>query len=243
MPDRSLDRLVVGGGIVGLAVARELLHRSPGLRLALLDKEPELASHQSGHNSGVVHSGVYYRPGSLKARLCLEGRRLLLRFCDEKAIPYRIGGKLIVAVAESDLAPLAEILARGESNGVEGIRRIGPEEIREREPHATGLAAIWVPPAGVVDYKAVASALAADVRERGGEVLLSRKVVAIEARPEGPVVLTENGAWGASRAIVCAGLQSDRLARVRGDRRRYGLCPSGATISCCAPRSATSFAR
>ncbi|MGH9367916.1 MAG: L-2-hydroxyglutarate oxidase [Thermoanaerobaculia bacterium] len=216
---------MVGGGIVGLAVAREILRRRPGLKLALLEKESALARHQSGHNSSVIHSGVYYKPGSLKAKLCREGRRRLLAFCDEKGIPYRIDGKLVVAVEGRDLLPLAEIFARGQANGVEGIERIGPQGIREHEPHAQGLEAIWVPSAGVVDYREVAAALADDVRQRGGKILLAEKAARIEVRANRPVIGTANGPIAASKIVACAGLQSDRLAARAGVRDELRIVP------------------
>ena len=210
---------------MGLAVAREILRRRPGLRLALLEKEAALAQHQSGHNSGVIHSGVYYKPGSLKARLCLEGRRRLLEFCDEKAIPYRIDGKLIVAVEGRDLAPLAEIFARGQANGVQGIERLGPDGIREHEPHARGLEAVWVPGAGVVDYRAVAAALSDDVRARGGEILLTRQVDRIVEGAASAAVETAAGSVHASKVIACAGLQSDRIAALPARREQLRIVP------------------
>jgi 2-hydroxyglutarate dehydrogenase len=193
-----------------------MLRRRPGLALLLLEKESGVAKHQSGHNSGVIHSGVYYKPGSLKAQLCREGRERLLRFCDEKKIPYRVDGKLIVAVRPEDMGPLAEIEARGRANGIEGARRIGPEEIREKEPHARGLAAIWVPSAGVVDYRSVAAALAEDLRRRGGEIRLVARVKRIRTDPGGAAAVTGAEEIRASKVIVCAGLQSDRLAAARG---------------------------
>ena len=225
MNETRFDRVVVGGGIVGLAVAREVLLRNPGSRLALLEKEEALARHQSGHNSGVIHSGVYYRPGSLKARLCREGRERLLEFCDEKRIPYRISGKLIVAVRPRDLPPLEKIYANGRANGVPGLERIGPDGIREREPHARGLGAIWVPSAGVIDYRAVAEALAEDVRARGGEILVTRRAVRIAARPDGAAVETAEGTIAAGRVFGCAGLQSDRLARSADGREDLRIVP------------------
>ncbi len=210
---------------MGLAVAREILRRRPGLRLALLEKEAAIARHQSGHNSGVIHSGVYYKPGSLKARLCLEGRRRLLEFCDEKAIPYRIDGKLIVAVEDRDLAPLAEIFARSQANGVVGIERLGPAGIREHEPHARGLEAIRVPGTGVVDYRAVAAALADDVRSRGGTILLAKQAVRIEQRGDDGSVDIAGGVIRASKIIACAGLQSDRLAALPGRTEELRIVP------------------
>ncbi len=203
---------------MGLAVAREILRRRPDRKLVLLEKEPRLAQHQSGHNSGVIHSGIYYKPGSLKARLCAEGRERLLRFCDEKAIPYRLDGKLIVAVREGDLAPLDEIFARGQANGTPDIAKIGPEGIREREPHARGLAAIWVPTAGAVDYGKVALALAGDVEDLGGEIRLGVEATRIESGAGKPAITTSEATVRASRVIVCAGLQSDRMAAGKAAR-------------------------
>ena len=167
---------------------------------------------------------MYYKPGSLKARLCRDGRERLLRFCDDKRIPYRIGGKVIVAVRSSDLGPLAEILARGQANGISGIRRIGPEEIREHEPHVRGLGAIWVPSAGVIDYRVVAEALAADVRAGGGEILLARAAASIRLEGVEAVVETSAGALRAKKVIACAGLQSDRLV-ARGSRQNVRIVP------------------
>lgn len=225
MPDQTFERIVIGGGIVGLAVAREILRRQPGLSLILIEKESGVAHHQSGHNSGVIHSGVYYKPGSLKARLCLEGRRLLLELCREKGIPHRIDGKLIVAAEEGERPGLARIFERGRANGVAGIEMVGPRGIREHEPHARGLEAIWVPSAGVVDYGAVAAALAEEVRERGGEILLNQRVRRIDVRPERPTVETARGALGGSKVVVCAGLQSDRLTGAPGERQELRIVP------------------
>ena len=216
MPDRTFDRVVIGGGIVGLATARELLRREPATRLALLEKEPELAAHQSGRNSGVIHSGVYYKPGTLKARLCVEGRAELLRFCDEHGIRYELSGKLIVAVAEGEEAALREIFRRGRANGVEGVTLIGPERIRKHEPAAVGRAALWVPTTGIVDYRAVAAALADEVRGAGGEILTSHRVTGIVSRDGGPILETAGGPIAARGVIACAGLQCDRVAAMSG---------------------------
>jgi len=223
--ETRLDRLVVGGGIVGLAVAREILVRRPGIRLALLEKEGALAGHQSGHNSGVLHSGVYYTPGSLKARLCREGRERLIEFCDAKAIPYRIDGKLIVAVSRADVSALERIYANGRANGVPGIERVGPDGIREHEPHARGIEAIWVPSTGAIDFRAVANALAADIRERGGEIHVGARATRILASPSGASIATERGSFAATRIYACAGLQSDRLARLPETREEVRIVP------------------
>ena len=225
MTETRVDRLVVGGGIVGLAVAREILVREPGVSLALLEKEEALARHQSGHNSGVLHSGVYYAPGSLKARLCREGRERLIAFCDEKGIPYRLDGKLIVAVSRGDLPALERIFANGRANGVPGIERVGPDGIREHEPHAHGIEAIWVPSTGAIDFRVVADALASDIRARGGEIHLSREATAVAPSSGGARIATDTTIFAATRVYACAGLQSDRLARRPGTREEVRIVP------------------
>ena len=174
MSDR-FDLVVIGGGIVGLSTALQLLGRRPGLCLALLEKEPELATHQTGHNSGVLHAGLYYRPGSLKARLCREGKLAVERFADEHAIPYEHRGKVVIALDGSELPRLAELERRGVENGVEGLRMIGPEELRELEPHVGAIRALHSPKTGVIDFRRVALAYADDVRARGGEILRGRE--------------------------------------------------------------------
>src|ERR671927_1634318 len=168
---RSYDVVVVGAGIVGLAVARELGHRHPALKLAVLDKEPKVGQHQTGHNSGVIHSGIYYTPGSLKARLCVEGSRNLYAYCEEKGIPTDRCGKVIVASTDEEIPRLENIFARGQANGVEGLELIGPERLREIEPHCVGVKALWSPNTGIADFKRIVLAYADDVREAGGEVL------------------------------------------------------------------------
>jgi (S)-2-hydroxyglutarate dehydrogenase len=209
---KHFDQIVVGGGIVGLAVARELLRRQPRTRLAVLEKEALIAQHQTGHNSGVIHSGTYYEPGSLKARLCVEGRTALLRFCEERGISHEISGKLIVATVDSELPALRRIYERGLANGIRGIGLIDGQRIAEFEPHVCGKMAIWVPTAGIVDYRAVATAVAEEIREGQGEILLGHRVIAI-ARNSGDVVLeTTEGSLSARKVVACGGLQSDRLA-------------------------------
>ena len=210
------DRVIVGGGILGLATAREMLLRAPGTRIAVLEKEGALARHQTGHNSGVIHTGVYYRPGSLKARLCVEGRAALLRFCDARRIPYSLTGKLIVAVEERERPLLEELGARGRANGVEGIELLSGEAIREREPHARGIAALWVPGAGIVDYVAVAEAIAEDARAMGAEILLGHAVRTIRRDGGGLLIGTSRGPVRAGHVVACAGLQCDRVASLSG---------------------------
>jgi len=219
------DWVIVGAGIVGLATAREMLQRAPGLRVAVLEKEPDLARHQTGHNSGVIHTGVYYRPGSLKARLCVEGRAILLRFCDAKNISYELTGKLIVAAAEHERARLEELAARGRANGVEGIELLPGDAIREREPHAVGIAAVWVPGAGIVDYVAVARAIAEDVRRSGGDILLEQEVRGIRREAHGLTIETARGPVRATRLVACAGLQCDRVASLSSPVDRLRIIP------------------
>src|SRR5579859_6275804 len=179
-----MDVVVVGAGIVGLATARDLLGRWPRLRLVVVDKESKIAAHQSGHNSGVIHSGIYYAPGSLKAKLCVAGRRALIRYCDEHGISYELCGKIIVALDESELPRLAELQRRGEANGVEGLEAIGPERLRDLEPHAAGIRALHSPRTGIVNYMDVAESIAVDIKALGGEILLDRRVTGI--RKVGP---------------------------------------------------------
>jgi L-2-hydroxyglutarate oxidase LhgO len=214
------DVAVVGGGIVGLSTALHLLERRPGLRLAVLEKEPELATHQSGHNSGVLHAGLYYRPGSLKARLCREGKLAVERFAAEHGIPFEHRGKVVVALDESELPRLAELERRGVENGVEGLRAIGPEELRELEPHVAGIRALYSPRTGVIDFRRVALAYADEVRARGGEILTGREVTAV--RPLGGAHELETGGGPVETRflVACAGLQADRVAALTGNAPR-----------------------
>src|SRR5438132_11067941 len=171
-----------------MAVSRELLSRYPRLRLAVLDKEPSVGQHQTGHNSGVLHSGIYYAPGSLKAKLCVQGQKELYAYCEQKGIPTDRCGKVIVASNESELPRLEGLLKRGQANGVEGLELIGPERLRELEPHCIGVKALWSPNTGITDYSRVVRAYAADVNESGGEVLPGFGVEHISDRP-GRVIL------------------------------------------------------
>lgn len=194
---RDYEIAVVGAGLVGLATARALLRARPNLRLAVYEKEQEVARHQSGRNSGVIHAGLYYAAGSLKAQLCREGREELLRFAAEKGIAHRITGKLVVAVDETELERLEELRRRGEANGLEGLREL--DDWGTIEPHVRGIRALHVPETGSIDYRVVASAYADDVRELGGDLLLGHSVSSPDDLP-------------AERVVVCAGLQADRLA-------------------------------
>lgn len=210
------DIAVVGGGIVGLATSRELLLRHPGLRLVNVEKEADWHQHQSGHNSGVIHSGIYYKPGSLKARLCVEGRRLLWNYCDEKGIPYKGVGKLIVATEDAEIPRLMDLLERGRQNGVEHLEVLDAAQIKEREPHCRGVRAIFSPVTGIVDYRVVAQRYAQDVRELGGELLLSHEVTGFGRRNGTTLLESPSGDVETRLAVTCGGLYSDRLARMTG---------------------------
>jgi L-2-hydroxyglutarate oxidase LhgO len=214
---------VVGAGIIGLAVARRLGELRPDATVTVFEKEREIALHQTGRNSGVVHAGIYYAPGSLKATLCRRGVELLRAYCEEKSIPLVECGKLVVALDESELPRLHELERRGRANGVPGLRRLdGPEALREIEPHAAGVAGLHSPTTGFTDYRAVAAAFADDVRARGGTVLLSTPVRTI-ARNGATVRV--NGEHELDLLVLCAGLQSDRLARAAGDEAEPRIVP------------------
>jgi (S)-2-hydroxyglutarate dehydrogenase len=210
------DVVVVGAGILGLAVARELLARRPELSVTVLEREDRVGAHQTGHNSGVVHAGIYYAPGSLKARLCVEGARDLYEFCERHAVPIDRCGKVIVATTPAELPGLDELEQRGQRNGVPGLRRLDRTELRELEPHAEGVAALHSPATGIVDFPAVARALAAEVAEAGGTIALGREVLDVDARPREVVLRTPAGELVARDAIFCAGAWSDRLAVAAG---------------------------
>jgi (S)-2-hydroxyglutarate dehydrogenase len=207
---------VVGAGILGLAVARELTIRYPGLAVTVLEKEGHVAAHQSGHNSGVVHAGVYYPPGSLKATLCRRGAAMTREFCQEHGVRLRELGKLIVAVCEQELPGLAEIERRSALNQVPGIRRLSQAQIAEIEPHISGLAALHSPSTAAVDYVAMCEELAAAVKSAGGEVLLSTRVTGVRETPSAVRVSSAAASWDFDYLIVCAGLGSDHFAASLG---------------------------
>jgi L-2-hydroxyglutarate oxidase LhgO len=212
----SADLVVVGGGILGLAVARESLLRHPGMTALVLEKEERIATHQTGHNSGVVHAGIYYPPGSLKARLCVEGSRSLYSYCDEKKIPYERCGKLVVATYESELPRLEELERRARLNGVPNVEFVERGGIHELEPNVSGLRALHSPATGIVDFRKVASAFAQDVLELGGTIRTGAEVVDMKTVGTGVELTTSAGRFHGTTAITCAGLYSDRLARLTG---------------------------
>jgi L-2-hydroxyglutarate oxidase LhgO len=219
------DTVVVGGGILGLATARELLTRRPETRLLLLEQEGELARHQSGHNSGVVHAGLYYAPGSAKARLCREGKVLLERYCAERGIPVDRVGTLVVALTDDELPRFANLETRARENGVEGLEVVGPERIREIEPHAAGIQALWSPRTAIVDFRRVALAYADDVRATGGLIETSRRVTGLAERAGEVRVATSSGEVAARQVVACAGLWADRVAASTGDPVKERIVP------------------
>lgn len=219
------DVVVVGAGIVGLATARELLLRNPRLRLVILEKESGPGRHQTGHNSGVIHSGIYYAPHSLKARLCIEGRRALVAYCLSKGIAHRFPGKLIVAVGENELPRLHALWERGQANRIEGLELLDAAAIRRREPHCAGIRAIFSPVTGIVDYSEVAKSLASEVLAMGGEIQPGSAVTAIDQTAGAVEIATPAAAIRSRALIACAGLYADRLARMTGGAKDPQIVP------------------
>lgn len=212
---RYFDVAVVGGGIVGLATAMALT-KSSEVSLLLLEKEKGLARHQTGHNSGVIHSGLYYRPGSLKARTCVEGRKALVRFCRDQGVDFDPCGKLVVATREEELPVLQGLLERGRQNGLVGVKLLSAEEIPSLEPNASGLAALHVPETGIVDYVRVAEAFAVQIRKKGGQIRTEVPLRAVRKEAKGLRLETPRGDFHCGILVNCAGLHSDRLARLSG---------------------------
>ena len=219
-----LDVVVVGGGIVGLATARAITSARPGARVAVFEKESRVAQHQTGRNSGVLHSGIYYRPGSQKAAMCVAGRRAMERFCEEHGVPFDVCGKVIVAVEQRELARLSELERRAAANGVRA-ERIGPERLRELEPHAAGLAALHVPETGTVDFGQVARALADDLAAGGADLHLGHEVLGVHEHDDDVRVTTDRGEFIARVLVNCAGLQSDLVAASEGVPHEVQIVP------------------
>jgi L-2-hydroxyglutarate oxidase LhgO len=235
--------VVVGGGLIGLAAAWQLTRTLPGAKVVVLEKEREFGLHQSGRNSCVIHSGIYYAPGSLKAQLCAEGRSSLFEFCDRHGIPYELCGKVVVATSSSELARLERLRDRGSANGAEGLRLIGQGELAEIEPHCRAIAALHVPSAGLVDYGAVLRALVRDVEASGGLVVTGAEVRSFDRRPGGLTVRTSVGAIESKIAVACAGVHADRLVSPDGSfRHDYSVVPFRGSYYAFAP-SARAYCR
>jgi (S)-2-hydroxyglutarate dehydrogenase len=225
MPDECHDIILIGGGIVGLSTAMEFSRRFPRLRLLLLEKETQLAAHQSGRNSGVIHSGIYYRPGSMKAKTCVQGSREMVEFCRQHAIPYLVSGKVIVATTEDECLRLEELRKRGDVNGISGLRVLERDRLKEIEPHCAGLRALHVPSAGITDYAEVSSKFAELFVEKGGQIRLLAKVTGFARQGAQIVVETTRGDFGARYVVNCAGLYSDSITRMAGDTPEMRIAP------------------
>src|SRR5688572_9759798 len=221
---RQFDVVVVGGGIVGTATAMALLER--GVRsVVVLEAEDRLAAHQSGRNSGVIHSGLYYKPGSLKARNCVEGRDAMYRFCEEEGIPHRRSGKLVVATRQSQIPALDELERRGRANGLKGLRRLSGPELKEIEPEVQAITGLWVPEAGMADYSAVTAAYGRKIQNVGGTMRTSTRVLAVSNVNGELVVETTQGSVHTKFLVNCAGLQCDRVARMCGIEPGISIVP------------------
>ncbi|MGV8073323.1 MAG: L-2-hydroxyglutarate oxidase [Syntrophobacteraceae bacterium] len=222
---RILDVTIIGAGIVGLATAMKLSKAFPALRVAVVEKEDRPAAHQSGHNSGVIHSGVYYRPGSLKARLCVAGAAELVRFCRENDIPYDLCGKLVIATTPDEREGLRELYRRGTANGVQGLRLLDSSEAKEIEPYCSCVEALAVAATGVVDFRQVAGAYAQVFRAQGGELLFGHKILGIETAPRSILLETTRGSLETHVVLNCAGLYSDRVASLAGSTPPCRIVP------------------
>jgi (S)-2-hydroxyglutarate dehydrogenase len=225
MADRDADLLIIGAGIVGLATAVEATRRLPGMRILVVEKEDHVAVHQTGHNSGVIHSGLYYKTGSLKARNCVAGAASMKRFCQEHGVPFEECGKVVVATTPEEVPRLEQLHQRGIANAVPGLRMLDREQFREIEPHCSGIRALRVPTTGIVDYTVIANKYAELIDRAGGEIVLNAKVVGL--REDGPsnIVETKAGVFRARYAINCAGLYSDAIARMAGVRTELEIVP------------------
>ncbi len=225
MTDREAELLVIGAGIVGLATALEVTRRFPEMRIVVVEKEDRVAAHQTGHNSGVIHSGVYYRTGSLKARNCVAGAASMKRFCQEQTIPFEECGKLVVATTAEEVPRLEQLHERGNANGVPGLRMLEREQFREIEPHCEGLRALQVPSTGIVDYSVVAQKYAELIKRAGGEIVFGAKVIGLRENGDASVVETVAGSFRARYVINCAGLYSDTITRMAGLKTNLEIIP------------------
>jgi L-2-hydroxyglutarate oxidase LhgO len=221
MTEKS-DLIIVGGGIVGLATARELLLKHPDLKVVLLEKEADLSMHQTGHNSGVIHSGIYYKPGSMKAKACVAGHREMIEYCEAQGIPYRKCGKVIIALDESELPALNQLYERGLANGVQDLQLIDLPQLRDLEPSVAGLKAIYSPNTGVVNYLHVTNAYANDVRAAGGQIVTDCQVLSVQERNGETILITSRGEIKTRFVVTCAGLYSDHIS---GERKMVRIVP------------------
>jgi L-2-hydroxyglutarate oxidase len=219
------DVVIVGGGIVGLATALQINTGNPGLKVALIEKETGLAQHQTGNNSGVIHSGLYYKPGSLKATNCIHGYHLLVDFCNRYEIPFELCGKIVVASDESEVPLLENLFVRGQQNGLHNLRKLSREELKEYEPHVSGIEGIHVPQTGIVDYRKVAQKFGELIKQAGVEVCLGEQVIDIQANSEKTIVITQKQSYETRLVINCAGLYSDKVARMTTPDLNFKIIP------------------
>ena len=219
------DVVIVGGGIVGLATALQLKISNPNLKLVLIEKENEVAKHQTGNNSGVIHSGLYYKPGSLKATNCIHGYNLLVDFCRQNEIPFDLCGKIVVASEEHELPLLENLFIRGEQNGLTNLKKLRKEELTDYEPHVTGLAGIFVPQTGIVDYKKVAQKYGELIQKMDGQINLGERVIDIQSSDNTSVVITQKSSYTTRLVINCAGLYSDKVARMTVPKLNVKIIP------------------
>ena len=225
MPDQVFDIVVIGGGIVGLSTAMHATRLWPQRRLLVVEKEDAVARHQSGHNSGVIHSGIYYKPGSLKAKLCVEGAAAMVEFCREHNLKYEVCGKVIVATSPEEIPGLKSLFERGQANGLIGLKLLQPDQLREVEPHCSGLMGLLVPSTGITDYAAVSRKYAEIVTAQGGVINTGTEVRKVVRQGSETVVETTRGAFAGRNVINCAGLQSDRVSRMAGQKPEVRIVP------------------
>ncbi len=221
----NYDVIIAGAGIIGLSTAYKLLEKEPALKICILEKENGTARHQTGHNSGVIHSGIYYRPGSLKSLNCIRGYQMLLDFCSEKEIAFEICGKVIIAAEETELIPLNNLFERGISNGLAGIKKLTAEEIKELEPHAAGIEGLFVPQTGIVDYKIISEKIADHLISKGTVIKFSEEVLNFKIRGANVEVITDKNKYSAEIFNGCAGLYSDKISELAGSKPDFRIIP------------------
>lgn len=219
------DVIVIGGGAVGLATALQFINQNPGKKVLVIEKENEVAKHQTGNNSGVIHSGLYYKPGSLKAKNCIRGYELLVDFCRTNDVHFELCGKIVVATAQNELAQLNVLFNRGQQNGLQGLQMLNAGQLKEYEPHVAGLAGIFVPQTGIVDYKKVALKYAEVIRKNGGEITFSEKVIDIQLGNDKAVVVTDKRSYNTKLVVNCGGLYSDKIARLTSKNINVKIIP------------------